>query len=251
MSWKSLAYVAMSVVFTGSAAMAQPSLSISDGGLNGSNRLFVVQATPATDGNSLAMEVGFTVTGASIVSATQTSDWEDDGIAPVGNPGNNPFTSSVTNGIVVESNNTDVFAALGSGQLSAPYGSTLTIEVDGGIALVSVSGSYGGNGRIAEAGVNYDIYSGSYGINGDYNMDNKVDIIDFGTFGADYGNVAARSDFNGSGGAVDIIDFGIFGSNYGLDAAGAGSDAAVPEPTSVALIGIALAVLALRRRLGN
>ena len=85
---------------------------------------------------------------------------------------------------------------------------TLTIEIDGGIGLVTVSGSYGGNGRIAEAGVNHDTYSGSFGINGDYNKDNKVDIIDFGTFGADYGTAAAQSDFNGSGGAVDIIDFG-------------------------------------------
>jgi len=114
--------------------------------------------------------------------------------------------------------------------------------------VVSVSGSYNGNGRIAEAGVNHDTYTGSFGINGDYNLDNQVDIIDFGIFGADYGTVATQSDFNGSGGIVDIIDFGIFGDAYGLTASGAGSGAAVPEPASIALIGIALAGLVVRRR---
>merc|ERR1711964_952394 len=122
-----------------------------------------------------------------------------DGIGQVGNPGNNPFTGGVTDGIVIESNNTDVFAALGSAKLQGDE-DTLTIEVSGEIALVSVSGHYGGNGRIAEAGVNHDTYSGTFGINGDYNKDNKV----------------------------DIVDFGIFGDNYGLSAAGAGSGSAVP-----------------------
>ena len=246
MSWKSTVLVAVGVVFIGSVAVAQPAFTISDGGTNGSNRLFVVKAAPASAGNSLAMEVGLSVSGANIVSAVQTGDWEDDGVAPVGNPGNNPFTGGVTNGIVVEGNNTDVFAALGSSALQGDE-DTLTIEVDGGIAVVSVSGAYGGNGRIAEAGVNHDTYSGNFGINGDYNLDNKVDIIDLGTFAADYGNGATSSDFNDDS-LTNIIDLGVFAGNYGLAASGAGSGSAVPEPASIALIGIALAGFVVRRR---
>lgn len=257
MSWKSVTYLAVSVVFVGSAAMAQPSLEIVDGGLNGSgNRVFDVIASPAVDDRSLAMEVGFSVSGANILSATSGSSWEDDGVDPVGNPGNNPFSGSVSDGVSVQANQTDVFAALGSAKLvsTGTYGNgdpmypvALSIEIDGQIGVVTASGDYGGLGRIAEAGVNHDTYGGSGGIHGDYNKDNQVDIIDFGLFGADYGNVAAASDFNKSGGPIDIIDFGIFGSNYGLTGAGGGSGSAVPEPTSVALIGIALAGLAIRR----
>jgi hypothetical protein len=49
----------------------------------------------------------------------------------------------------------------------------------------------------------------------DYDLDGDVDPVDFGTFAADFGTVAPRSDFDWSGGNVDPIDFGSFAGHFG------------------------------------
>jgi hypothetical protein len=48
----------------------------------------------------------------------------------------------------------------------------------------------------------------------DINGDLAVDIVDFGTFGTDFGSTLFRSDFVFDG-SVDIADFGTFGVSFG------------------------------------
>jgi hypothetical protein len=48
----------------------------------------------------------------------------------------------------------------------------------------------------------------------DINGDLAVDIVDFGTFGTDFGTTLFRSDFVFDG-SVDIADFGTFGVSFG------------------------------------
>jgi len=139
---------------------------------------------------------------------------------------------------------------------------------------ITLSGSYSGSGHISEitTGSNPTNYKGFTGVasrtivNGDINLDGKADGTDFGIFAGQYNPPASgivggwtKGDFNGDG-KVDGTDFGIFAGAYNpaaaaggtntpltktgvADTPGAGSglgSAAVPEPASIALLGLAV-----------
>jgi hypothetical protein len=94
---------------------------------------------------------------------------------------------------------------------------------------------------------------------GDANLDGTVNLQDFNRLAANFGAANSfwhRGDFNYDG-TVNLQDFNLLAANFGLQAAGptvtpedwARLGAAIPEPASVALLGIgAVALLARRRR---
>lgn len=84
---------------------------------------------------------------------------------------------------------------------------------------------------------------------GDYNFDGKVDNSDYNVFKANFGSTtAAEADGNGDG-KIDAADYVIWRSTFGqMSGPGSGAAAAVPEPRSVVLLLISVAILMIWRR---
>jgi len=163
--------------------------------------------------------------------------------------------------------------------LSTPAGTTigasvpyLTIQTAGptNTALTSsitLSGSYAGSGHVSEisTGSNPTNYKGFTGIAtrtvkaGDITLDGTVNLSDLSILGSNYNGTGknwTKGDFTGDG-QVNLSDLSILGSNYNqsggtsapltvtgvADTPGAGAglgSASVPEPASIALLGLAL-----------
>lgn len=153
------------------SAFAQPTLTVVDGGSNGGNREFLVRVAPDASllpagGGSLALELGFNVTSGSLVSASANSS-----LWPFLNPGNDPFTGGVSNGVNVNTAANTVFAALGSDlftsgapvdvmTISVVDTGTMTLTWGGHTLLGGTANQFTGS-RIAQNAVNYDNYMGS------------------------------------------------------------------------------------------
>ncbi len=257
-------------------AAADPSLSVTDIGLNESgNTEWSVTVSPDPslfdpndihpdpDGGSLAVELAFDIFGSDLLSATvNATDW------PIDNPGNNPFTGTVTTGAVIDLAADTLFASL----LSEFFTSGAAVEVlvietmgsgpttvswGGHTLLPGLPNEYIGS-RIAQAGLNFDGYQGSVGDffdEADFNEDGVVDNDDealweigYGTAsGAVHGDGDADSDFD-----VDGIDFLIWQRRFGFPFSpviGSASTSPVPEPTAwmLWLVGIGF-VGGMRRR---
>jgi hypothetical protein len=89
---------------------------------------------------------------------------------------------------------------------------------------------------------------------GDANLDGTVDTLDFNVLAANFGGTQRTwqtADFNFDG-LVDTLDFNALAANFGRTSAnatsGSGAAIVVPEPASLAGVGVCGAVLLRRRR---
>lgn len=83
-------------------------------------------------------------------------------------------------------------------------------------------------------------------LDGDFNFDGIVDAVDYSVWrDTDGSTTLAQADGNGDG-VVDSDDYDLWQASFGGAAAAAA--AGIPEPTTVALAGLALSALGVRRR---
>jgi autotransporter-associated beta strand protein len=86
------------------------------------------------------------------------------------------------------------------------------------------------------------------GILGDYNRNGNVDAADYVLWRKSLAQLGPPLAADGNNnGLIDPADFTIWRNNYGTSAAGSGA-AAIPEPTTLALVAIALCFAATRRK---
>jgi len=263
--WKRLTYASL-LCAVAVPVMAQPELRVTDAGLNGGNQLWLVEVKPDQGllgaGGSVAVELDFTATSA-VVAATADSSWNNAGA----NPGNNPFTGTVTEGIVTAGST--VFAALGSDTFTPLLPSDGDGNSSGVVDLADFS-TLGTNWLQNVAGGPAD---------GDYNSSGTVDLADFSTLGTnwlrDQFEAILTIETTGAGGTLSwggaLIDLppGPGGEDFdytttriaqgtanfdgatGSLALGIGSGlgvANVPEPSSIVLLVMAGLLLAFARR---
>jgi hypothetical protein len=291
MSWKSLVTAAVLCVIA-SPAFAVPTLSVTTGGNQSSNYLntagelvWNVQIAPTdpipTGSSPLAAELGFTVSanttlaGASNLSTGAGDDFDTN------NPGTSIFgweatggaaTNGKPEGLQTNAGTRQVFSALGS-QIYTTTGAKDYIQIRTGrpfvvgptypdqVYTITVSGAYGGKGRIAEAAAgtppstNHDVYNNVFSRTirgGDTDLDSDVDFTDYQILVNEYNNApGAQQWYHGDYDNtldVDFTDYQILVNNYpssyvvgpGAGAGGGLSGGSVPEPTSAALVGLGL-----------
>lgn len=157
-------------------AWAMPILSVTDTGLNGSgNREWLVEVAPDaslfTDpddnpdrglGGSVAVELAFAIDDTEIVGVTpNTTDW------PADNPGFNPFTGTITDGLWIDLIADQTFGAFGSIFFtSGDPVELMTIETLSNVPAtvrygVAASNDLVEGARIVQADTNFDGYTGS------------------------------------------------------------------------------------------
>lgn len=220
---------------------------------------------PNTLGGSVAVELGFTAAtvNGNLVGVTKnaTNFPSDNPGTPIG-AGFPVNTNTTATGVQILGNNASV--NLGSTFFTAGTPQQVAIITTKGPSStgslstnLSWSGAYSGNGRIAQAGVNNDTFSGSLTktvLGGDVNLNGTVNIADFGILQTNFNQSGKHwqdGDINGNG-TVNIADFGILQTNFNqtlppAPGGGAGVGGAVPEPGSMVLLAIGSLFLIARK----
>ena len=110
----------------------------------------------------MAVELAFAIDDAELIGVdVQSSVWD------TANPGNNPFTGTVTDGLWVDLIGDRTFGAFGSIVLNSAAPVDLFLFETSGLASTTIrygmaaSGSATLGARIAQGGINFDNYTGS------------------------------------------------------------------------------------------
>ncbi|MEQ8850103.1 PEP-CTERM sorting domain-containing protein [Botrimarina sp.] len=230
MSWKSFACLA-AVAAMSAPALAQPSFTT-----NGS----ILQVTVDAMG-SVAVEVS--ITGSDIAPA---SGMPADTVFDTPNPGDNPFTGTVTNGAFVDGNN--IFISYGSDVLSP---GTYDLWDFTGTGTADVMG------LIAQGGANFTgltatlTLGGLEPVAGDFSGDGNVDNDDLtlllDNWAATVPPVPAGWDgAQPTSPAIDNSELTALLDTWGTSAGGAA--VGVPEPAALGLVMVGLLGAAARRK---
>ncbi|MGD9637325.1 MAG: hypothetical protein AB7G28_21895 [Pirellulales bacterium] len=173
MSRTHFACLALLLAFAANAVHAAPIMTVAPLGLNGGNREWLVSIAPDASlfnnnppngvGGSLAVELAFSIddpTDLLSVAIADPASW------PLANPGNNPYTGGITDGIYIDLINDRSFAAYGSTYFTTGTSKSflkITTAGSGATTLrygVAASGNPVNGARIAQAGQNFDGYTG-------------------------------------------------------------------------------------------
>lgn len=274
MSWKSIVIAGLLCVVV-SPAFAVPEFRVTNGGTNGPNLLWNVEVRPDVASfvanTSLAVEVDFDFSE-NIIGATLDPFWNFQGI----NPGNNPFTGTETEGVVVDTVNDTVFIAAGSELFTtADWKKLAAIETNstldnsfagtlhwGGRTVTPVGGGtpYTSSLIAQDGGTTFGITQ--FAVSGDYDNSNANNnlvsqgdldrvLLQWGAASGAGINAAwvnqRPTDAAVSQNELDLVLLN-WGNSRNAPGAGGASVSVVPEPASVLLVGISLLASCMVRR---
>lgn len=168
MTLSRLTAMVMCISLLACAAQAAPSLSVTPTGNNGSgDRAWLVEVTPdpvlvAAGNGSIAVELAFAVDDTDLLSVdVNTAAWDHE------NPGYNPFTDTITDGLWLDLIGDRTFGAFGSINFPTALPVELFTINTAGLVLTTVrygeaaSGSTTMGNLMAQGGQNFYGYTGS------------------------------------------------------------------------------------------
>jgi hypothetical protein len=198
--------------------------------------------TPGTVGNFgpyVLRSNGFTENGETLglTSATATPDPENPTRPTIGfgTPSADPSEIGRGKGNIASHLFIDDGFADGSDDLPTPAPNWFPRQI-GAYTLTPQNATIAVKGIGYEYDVTFDISPIGEGLDGDFNTDGSVDAADY---------VVWRKNPDGT---YTEADYDMWLTNFGSTEVGAGSGAAVPEPATVSLVGIAILTLCIRRR---